>query len=216
MDLTWEGFTYKLLNMNTITKANKPLTIAVDLDNTSCDYTNGLRHKVGKQLGINPSKFATHFPIVNDYAMWMNDWHEMDTKEKFFDLHSKAVEDGLFEDLIPYEGVSETLWKFHEQGHFIRVVTARFLKPGDRYKVMETTSKFLDKHNIPVDDIAFTERKVDVVADVYIDDSPSNITKLTAAGRVVIIFDQPYNQGMEGLRAKNWAEVEAIIATLAA
>lgn len=202
--------------MNTITKANKPLTIAVDLDNTSCDYTNGLRHKVGKQLGVNPAKFATHFPIVLDYAMWMNGWHEMDTKDKFFELHSQAVEDGLFEDLVPYEGVSETLWKFHEQGHFIRVVTARFLKPGDRYKVMETTSKFLDKHNIPVDDIAFTERKVDVVADVYIDDSPSNIYKLTAAGRVVIIFDQPYNQGIEGLRAKNWAEVDAIIATLAA
>lgn len=216
MDLTRRYFVYKLIDMNTITKAPKTLTIAVDLDNTSCEYTNGLRHKVGKQLGINPAQFAKHFPTVYDYAMWKNGWHEMDTQAKFFELHSKAVEDGLFEDLLPYDGVSETLWKFHEQGHFIRIVTARFLKPGDRYKVMESTSKFLDKHNIPVDDIAFTERKVDVMADVYIDDSPGNIQRLTAAGRQVIIFDQPYNQGIDGLRAKNWAEVEVIIATLAA
>ena len=196
-------------------KVMKSLTLAVDLDNTSAEYTNGLRHKAGKQLRINPSKFAEHFPQVTDYAMWRNNWTGMTTQQEFYDLHSQAVEDGLFEDLIPYEGVSETLWEFHEQGHFIRIVTARFLKPGDRYKVMETTSKFLDKHNFPVDDIAFTERKVEVMADVYIDDSPGNIAKLTAAGRTVIIYNQKYNEGIEGLRAYNWADVKRLVNEIA-
>ena len=202
--------------MTTATKAPKQLTIAVDLDNTSAEYTDGLRTKVGKRLGIAPEEFQSAFPLVTDYAMWENNWFGMDTKEKYFLLHSQAVEDGLFEDLVPYDGVSETLWKFHGQGHFIRIVTARFLKPGDRFTVMETTSKFLDAHNIPVDDIAFTARKVDVMADVYIDDSPSNIKNLTAAGRTVIIYQQEYNKDLDGLRAYNWEDVERIINELAA
>lgn len=199
-----------------IETAIRQLVLAIDLDNTSCEYTNGLRHKAGKQLGINPAQFAEHFPKVGDYAMWKNNWTGMSTQQEFFDLHSKAVEDGLFEDLIPYEGVSETLWKFHEAGHHIRIVTARFLKPGDRYKVMETTSKFLDKHSFPIDDIAFTERKVDVMADVYVDDSPSNIVNLTNAGRTVIIFHQDYNAHLEGLRAYNWDDVYRLVNEIAA
>jgi 5'-nucleotidase len=202
--------------MTTATKTPKQLTIAVDLDNTSAEYTHGLRSKVGKLLGISPADFQTAFPVVTDYAMWNNGWTGMDTKEKYFALHTQAVEDGLFEDLVPYDGVSKTLWKFHSQGHFIRIVTARFLKPGDRYTVMETTSKFLDAHDIPVDDIAFTARKVEVMADVYIDDSPSNIKNLTAAGRTVIIYHQEYNKDLDGLRAHNWEDVERIINELAA
>lgn len=202
--------------MTTVTQAPKQLTIAVDLDNTSAEYTHGLRTKIGAILGIAPVDFHTAFPVVTDYAMWNNGWAEMDTKEKFYDLHSQAVEDGLFEDLVPYTGVSEILWKFHAQGHFIRIVTARFLKPGDRYTVMETTSKFLDAHDIPVDDIAFTARKVEVMADVYIDDSPSNIKNLTAAGRTVIIYHQEYNKDLEGLRAYNWEDVERLINEIAA
>jgi 5'(3')-deoxyribonucleotidase len=196
--------------------AIRQLTLAIDLDNTSTDYTNGLRHKAGKQLGINPAQFAKCFPQVTDYAMWKNNWFGMSTQQEFYDLHSKAVENGLFEDLVPYEGVSEALWRFHEAGHHIRIVTARFLKPGDRYKVMETTSKFLDKHSFPVDDIAFTDRKVEVMADVYVDDSPSNIINLTAAGRTVIIYHQEYNAHLEGLRAYNWADVERFVNEIAA
>lgn len=196
-------------------KAMKILTLAIDLDNTSTEYTEGFRHKLGLKMGIHPSEFAVHFPPVHDYAMWNNGWTGMTTREEFFELHSEAVDNGLFEDLTPYEGASDTLWNFHHQGHFIRIVTARFLKPGDRYKVMETTSKFLDKNKFPVDDIAFTERKVDVMADVYVEDSPGNIQKLTAAGRTVIIYNQKYNEGLPGLRAYNWKDVERLVNEIA-
>lgn len=194
----------------------KSLTLAIDLDNTSCEYTHGFRYKVGKQQGINPAQFSKHFPEVYDYAMWKNGWTGLTTQQEYYDRHAEAVEDGLFEDLVPYEGVAETLWEFHEQGHHNRIVTARFLKPGDRYKVMETTSKFLDKRDFPVDDIAFTAAKVDIMADVYIDDSPGNIAALTAAGRTVIIYNQKYNEGLEGLRAYNWNDVRRLVNKIAA
>lgn len=205
------------VDMTTATKDTKMknLTIAVDLDGTSFDYEGGLREFVGALHGISSEELLVRYPVAADYVMGNNGWFNMDTQEKFYELHSQAVEDGLFEKLVPYEGVSEALWDFHRQGHFIRIVTARFLKAGDRYRVVESTARSLDNAHIPVDDIAFTARKTEVIADVYIDDAPQNIVELTAAGRTVIIFDQPYNQGYEGLRAKNWDDVTRIVNELA-
>ena len=53
-------------------------------------------------------------------------------------------------------------------------------------------------------------------ADIYIDDAPHNITALRGAGCEAIIFDQPYNQQLEGLRARDWGEVEEIVMDRAA
>lgn len=193
---------------------NNKMTIAVDLDGTTGDYEGALRSKLAEILEVSPDKVAEAFPAVTEYDMSISGWFGINNFEDFRDLHSEAVRRGMFEDMKPYVGASEVLWSLHNKGHFIRVVTARFLKPGDRYIVGETTFSFLDKNDIPVDDIAFTARKTEVIADVYIDDSPENITKLRAAGRTVIIFDQPYNRSFDGLRASTWAEVEAIIDSL--
>lgn len=202
--------------MTTQTKENmKTLTLAVDLDGTSGDYEGILREYVGKAHGIPVEKQLELMPLVTDYAMGNNGWHNMDNTEKFLALHSQAVDDGMFENMRPYEDVSKVLWGLHNKGHFIRIVTARFLKPGDRYRVMETTAKWLDKVEIPVDDVAFTARKTEVIADVYIDDAPKNIVELTAAGRTVIIYDHPYNRHLEGLRAYNWQDVECLVNELA-
>lgn len=194
-------------------RAYRPLTIGVDLDGSTFDYEDGLRNKLGQQLGINPAHFERAFPVCtgSEYAMWANNWEGIGTKEDYFKRHSLAVEDGLFEDLAPYDNAAKVLWRFHEQGHFIRIITARFLKPGDRAIVQATTSHCLDKNFIPVDDVMYTERKIDVFADVYIDDSPTNIKNLRAAGRTVIIYDQPYNREFDGLRAHNWLEVEELV-----
>lgn len=194
----------------------KKLTLAVDIDGTSGDYEGALRDYVGNAHNIPLEKRLEMMPLVTDYAMGSNGWHKMGTTEEFLALHSQAVEDGMFERMVPYENVSEVLWRLHNKGHFVRVVTARFLKAGDRYRVMETTAKWLDKVEIPVDDAAFTARKTEVIADVYIDDAPKNIIELTEAGRTVIIYDHVYNRHLEGLRATNWLEVEEIINRLAA
>ncbi len=53
-------------------------------------------------------------------------------------------------------------------------------------------------------------------ADAYIDDGPHNIEGLRAAGRTAIVFEQPYNRDLDGLRARNWDEVEEIVYDLMA
>jgi 5'-nucleotidase len=74
----------------------------------------------------------------------------------------------------------------------------------------------LDTHRIPYRDLCFLGAKPEVQADAYIDDAPHNIEQLRAAGNDVIAFDQPYNQHIEGPRAMNWLEVEAMVIELAA
>jgi 5'-nucleotidase len=55
-----------------------------------------------------------------------------------------------------------------------------------------------------------------VQADAYVEDAPHNIEALRAGGNTVIVFDQPYNRDMGGLRARTWDEVERIVAELVA
>ena len=70
---------------------------------------------------------------------------------------------------------------------------------------------WLDDARIPYRDLCFLGAKPQVEADLYIDDSPGNITGLRKAGNDVIVFDQPYNRDMAGPRAGNWSEVEEIV-----
>ncbi|MBT6446731.1 MAG: hypothetical protein HOK58_17290, partial [Acidimicrobiaceae bacterium] len=73
------------------------------------------------------------------------------------------------------------------------------------------TVAWLDRARIPYRDLCFLGAKSDVGADAYIDDGAHNIENLRAAGRTAIIFDQPYNRDLDGLRASNWNEVEEIV-----
>ena len=46
---------------------------------------------------------------------------------------------------------------------------------------------------------------------MYVDDAPHNVDALRAEGNVVIVYDQPYNRELEGLRARSWIEVEQLV-----
>jgi hypothetical protein len=50
-----------------------------------------------------------------------------------------------------------------------------------------------------------------VEADCYIEDAPHNVVALRENGAHVIVYDQPYNRGVTGPRAHNWAEVEDLV-----
>src|SRR5262249_55511272 len=78
------------------------------------------------------------------------------------------------------------------------------------------TVEWLDRVGIPYRDICFLGAKPEVEADCYVDDSPTIVDELRAGGAEVVIFDQPYNRHVDGVRAPSWADVERIVADLAA
>ena len=78
------------------------------------------------------------------------------------------------------------------------------------------TVAWLDEARIPYRDLCFLGAKPEVEADAYVDDGPHNVIALRELGNDVIVFEQPYNRHLDGLRAHSWREVEEIVEALAA
>lgn len=182
------------------------MIIGLDLDNTVYDYTGALRDAIAKQLGVTDHE-AHRLAYADPISYGMDNWPGF--PDAFRDFHTQAVEDRIYRDMPLYPEASEHLWKLSDEGHYIRIITSRFVKNGQNHRVVTDTGISLDNNDIPYRDIMFTGLKVDIFADVYIDDSPKNIELLKAAGRQVIIFDQPYNRDFAGRRAHNWPEAYA-------
>jgi 5'(3')-deoxyribonucleotidase len=193
--------------------------LGLDLDDTSFEYLNGLKEFIIKEdseffAGMTEEEIQTHFPtlVSYDYFPWTRIKGD---RKKFEEYHCNAVENGLFRSLKPHAGVSEALWKLNNEHDFhIYVITSRFVRHGQHARVLTDTAISLDEANIPYRDIMFVRDKVNVVADVYIDDSPKNIHNLREVGRNVIVYDQPYNQDFDGPRAHNWTEGYDILSTM--
>lgn len=187
------------------------MRIGYDIDNTTGDYENALRIFHAGRLGIPESEWTEKFPASLDYDMSKAGWLSMDTRDLFLNTHHDAVEEGMFGKMAMYPNAHDVMWRLHNAGHTSVIITARYLRKGSHHNINKTTSQWLDDNDVPVDELHITSDKVHVYADVYLDDSPHNIEVLRDAGRTVVIYDQPYNRHMDGLRAKDWNEFEQII-----
>ncbi|NNC79220.1 MAG: hypothetical protein HKN94_03615 [Acidimicrobiales bacterium] len=182
----------------------------VDLDGVCGDYTTAFRTIVARELGVAEDDLPTE-------RSWdFNEWN-LEAAGGFERLHALAVtEHHMFADMPPIEGVADALWRLSDAGIWIRVITHRLYVNWGHATSVADTVMWLDNNRIPYRDICFLGNKPDVGANVYVDDGPHNITALRGAGHEAIIFDQPYNRHLSGLRAADWAEVEEIVMEMAA
>lgn len=185
-------------------------TIGVDLDGVCGRYYDALRKYLGEKNGIPPEQITNIYPDPTTYDMY--EWPDLE--HNFVKYHSDAVREGLFANMEPMPGASETLWKLNESGYHLRIITSRFVKHGQNAQVISDTAFWLDRNQIPYRDIMFVKEKAEVYADIYIDDSPENIIRLQATGREVIIFDAPYNRELAGYRAHDWDDVHSLVQQL--
>ena len=181
----------------------------VDLDGVCGDYTTALRTIAARELRVEEDQL----PLERswDFREW-----GLDRVGGFPDLHAKAVSEGMFADMPPIEGVTDALWRLSDAGVHIRVITHRLYVNWGHASAVADTVAWLDDQQIPYRDICFLGNKPDVGAHIYIDDAPHNIEQLRSAGNEAIIFDQPYNRELDGLRAASWPEVEEIVMDRAA
>lgn len=191
--------------------------LGLDIDDTSGKYLKSLKTSIIEDeqdkffAGMSLSEIDSHFPSMSSYSSF--EWTVINgDREKFKAYHATAVEKGIYTDIEPFAGVSEKLWQLKDEHDVkIHVITNRFVIPGQNAKVITDTALWFDKHNIPYDDITFTTNKVNIMADVYIDDSEHNIIPLNEAGRKTIVFDRSYNRQIPGPRAKDWNEAYNLI-----
>ena len=88
----------------------------------------------------------------------------------------------LFLKLPPTARAPQALRRLSKAGVRIRIITHRlFIKYFHQIAVSQTI-QWLDRHDIPYWDLCFMQEKTAVGADLYIEDSPSNIERLRAEG----------------------------------
>ncbi len=183
--------------------------LGVDLDGVCADYTSAFRRIVAMERKIDADSLTTE--VSWDFAEWGLD------RDSFLDLHKTSVQDHrMFKNMSALDGVSDALWRLSDAGVWIRIVTHRLVTNWGHALIVSDTVDWLDAKSIPYRDICFLGRKPEIEADAYVEDAPHNVEALRARGNTVIVFDQPYNRDLDGLRASSWVEVEAIVSDLAA
>lgn len=117
----------------------------------------------------------------------------------------------MFRDMPVIPGASEVLWRLSDQGIWIRIISHRLYVNWGHATAAGDTADWLDRANIPYRDLCFIGAKSALHADLYIDDGPHNIEAFQSDNRKVIIFDQPYNRHLPGMRAHTWDDVERFV-----
>lgn len=177
------------------------LVLGVDLDAVCADYEGAFRRSVARQFERDEAELQPQ-TLMDAYSEWGLSF------EEFEQAHLRAVlDDRMFREMDPLPGVSESLWRLSDEGVWIRIITHRLIFNGAHEVSAADTAWWLDHHDIPYRDLCFIGAKPDVGADLYVDDSPSNIVNLRAAGRTALVFDQPYNRDLADPRVRDWSEV---------
>ena len=185
------------------------LILGVDLDGVCADYTTAFRPLVAQELNIPLSS------LPEERSWDFSEWGL--SPKQFQDLHHKAVEDyRMFRSMPVFENASEVLWRLSDAGVWIRIITHRLYVNWGHAVAVTDTVEWLDQARIPYRDICFLGDKPEVEADIYLEDAPHNIASLRSSGNSVIVFDAPYNQEVDGLRATSWLNCEQMILDLAA
>lgn len=125
------------------------------------------------------------------------------------EFRTALAEGSLWRDGDAIPGASEFLWRFHDDGYYIRIVTRRLVHSGLHSRAIIGTAHWLDANRIPYWEIVFlgpNDRKGVFQADYAIDDNPNYILDQNAAGIEAFLFEQGHNQNTPWQRVKTWEE----------
>lgn len=184
----------------------KPLRLALDLDNTSGDFTDAFREREAAKRGIPLVSAKKHLPDPPHYCFAESGW--FNSKTEFIAALRELEKAGGYRKMRAYEGFKRNIQKMVADGDVeVYVVTAREQEWND------DTRAWLRQARVPFKSITHTDDKEKVEGiDVYIDDSDKQIKTLSAHGRTVIAFDNLYNKDINAkYRVSHWDEVPAVI-----
>ncbi len=186
--------------------SERAFVFGVDLDGVVADFYGGLRPIAAEWLGV---ALETLPPRVS----WgLKEWGVEQAAGGYDKLHRFAVtQRELFLKMPPIAGAPQTLRRLSLEGVRIRIITHRlFIKYFHQVAVSQTI-QWLDRHDIPYWDLCFMQQKTAVGADLYIEDSPTNIERLRGEGQKTIVFTNSTNEHLPGPRADTWDDVLELV-----
>jgi uncharacterized HAD superfamily protein len=166
-----------------------------------------------KRFKIDPIEEWTDYKIWNHFTFNGKPADEHWFKKLWFDDHAEYIyRKGAF----AYPWACEVLKHLKSKGHKIILISAQPSR-----KCMGLTLQWINDWKVPWNEVHFTEynSKSNVDCNVYIEDSPYQITKLShrKGYRNTWVYDQPWNQTYNyynkdhiwyNPRFKSWLEIE--------
>ena len=175
-------------------------------DGVCADFYAAMRPIVAEWLGVDEATLSEKF------TYGLKEWGVRDTKH-YKGIHRFAVtQRDLFGTVPVITGAGASLRRLSDQGVHIRIITHRLFISYFHQEAVRQTVEWLYLEAIPYWDLCFVKEKVDVGADLYIEDSPDNIEALERDNKPVIVFTNPTNEDLDAqLRADTWDDVEGIV-----
>jgi len=184
---------------------SKKIVLGVDLDGVCADFYGRMR-EIAAEWFERPLQ-----ELTPDVTYGLPEWGIQDGAQ-YRSLHRFAVtERNLFGTVPMVPGARKILRRLSEEDFHIRIITHRLFIHFFHAIAVGQTIEWLDRNGIPYRDLCFMKEKDQVGADIYIEDSPSNIESLRARDFYTICFANSTNQMIADPRAKNWDEVYELV-----
>lgn len=178
--------------------------ICIDVDNVLADYTGGLRHYVQKHCD---DQYPCPDPTAYDFSL-ADGWPFSGSLDSYQGWHRRAVSDGLYLKLKPFEGAAGTVRRLHDTHHRVVISTTR---SDEEYE----TADWLARNGIP--GRLHHGRKADLLdwfgrLDILIDDNPESLEECSRHTRLLLHPDFEYCKTAPGIAYHSWADIPRIIA----
>jgi 5'(3')-deoxyribonucleotidase len=188
------------------TVPDKGLVLLVDMDGVAVDLMTHVLKVYN--AGYDDSLTLKDLAKVNGSL-----YEEKDAFYKLFKPEARPFMERIFHkrniffESLPMEGFVKAISEIRGKG--VRVIFVSCPPPDAPYAAMEKW-QWLKVHLpwIGTGDYIFTDSKHMIKGDILVDDSARYIDQCRDVMDVVV-FDQPWNQSVEGTRVKNWKELAA-------
>jgi len=183
----------------------KNLILGVDLDGVCADFYGRMR-EIAAEWFERPID-----ELTPDVSYGLREWG-VENGDQYESLHRFAVtQRDLFRSPKIIPGARQYLRKLSNEGVRIRIITHRLFIYYFHNTAVSQTVDWLDHNGIPYWDLCFMKEKEQVGANVYIDDTPSNVERLRTKGHYTICFANSTNKEMGPPRATTWREVYDLV-----
>jgi 5'(3')-deoxyribonucleotidase len=133
------------------------------------------------------------YPLGKEiYKLWFGEWCK-----------------DCMEDAIPYIGAVGFIGLLKEQGHKVYLVTSQ--PRGTEH----FTLAWVDKYKFEHDGILFCSNKRLFAGDMLLDDGEHNLRAVDEFVTKPVCFDQPWNQGWDGMRVNSYSQFLKMVAEVA-
>lgn len=166
--------------------------VGIDVDGVLHAFHQSFRHYVV----INKIRTEEQCSHPVDRFNFYREWGISD--DEFPEICNAGVDAGVIFDYgDPMEAdASASLYRLRELGHRIHIITYRLFGTNGASKA--TTLRYLQRHDLIYDSIAFSKDKTVVPTDFFLEDQVANYDQLELAGCESYLINRPWNEMVDG------------------